>query len=114
MPEVHTDFIFSLLAEELGFAGASLILALYLLLLMRLMRIGEASQDRAGILIVSGVASLICFHVAVNIGMTLGIIPSIGIPLPLISYGGSSTLTTFVALGLALSVYCPRFLLTHG
>lgn len=83
-------------------------------MLMRLVRIAEGFQDRAGILIVTGVAGLIFFHVAINIGMALGILPAIGIPLPLISYGGSSTLTTFVAIGLALSVYYRRFLLTSS
>lgn len=109
VPEVHTDFIFALLAEEVGFVGASIILMLYLLVLMRLIHIAETARDRVGILIVTGVASLIFFHVVVNVGMTLGVLPAIGIPLPLLSYGGSSTLTTFAALGLALSVFQRRF-----
>jgi rod shape determining protein RodA len=109
VPEVHTDFIFALLAEEIGFVGASIILMLYLLVLMRLIHIAETARDRVGILIVTGVASLMFFHVVVNVGMTLGILPAIGIPLPLLSYGGSSILTTFAALGLALSVFQRRF-----
>ena len=109
VPEVHTDFIFALLAEETGFVGSSIILMLYLLVLMRLIHIAETARDRVGILIVTGVASLMFFHVVVNVGMTLGILPAIGIPLPLLSYGGSSTLTTFASVGLALSVFKRRF-----
>lgn len=109
VPEIHTDFIFAILAEEIGFVGSILILMLYLLVLMRLILIAEKARDRVGILILTGVASLIFFHVAINVSMTLGIVPPIGIPLPLLSYGGSSTLTTFAALGLALNVYQRRF-----
>ncbi len=109
VPEIHSDFIFSLLAEEWGLLGGSLILALYLFLLLRLVGVGERARDRAGMLIVTGVASLLCFHVIVNTGMTLGIMPAIGIPLPLVSYGGSSTISFFIALGLVLNVYSRRF-----
>lgn len=110
VPEIRTDFIFALIAEEKGFVGAGLILVLYFLILMRLIRIAETAQDRAGILVVTGVASLLFFHVIVNVGMTLGILPAIGIPLPLLSYGGSSVLSTFAAMGLALNVYYRRFM----
>ena len=109
VPEIHTDFIFAILAEEIGFVGSIFILMLYLLVLLRLVHIAESAQDRLGILIVSGIASLIFFHVGINVGMTFGLVPPIGIPLPLLSYGGSSTVTTFIALGLALNVYQRRF-----
>ncbi|MBI4445382.1 MAG: rod shape-determining protein RodA [Acidobacteria bacterium] len=109
VPEIHTDFIFTLLAEEKGFLGASIVLVLYLLLLMRLVRIAETARDRTGIFIVSGIACLLFFHALVNVGMTVGVFPPIGIPLPLLSYGGSSTIMTFAALGLALNVHCRRF-----
>jgi rod shape determining protein RodA len=109
VPEVHTDFIFAILAEEIGFVGAICILMLYLLVLMRLIRIAGKARDRVGILLITGVTSLIFFHVAINVSMTLGIVPPIGIPLPLLSYGGSSTITTFAALGLALNVHQRRF-----
>ena len=109
VPEIRTDFIFALLAEETGFVGAVAILMLYLFVLMRLLRIAETARDRVGILIVTGIASFTFGHVAVNIGMTLGVLPPIGIPLPLLSYGGSSTVTTFAAIGLALNVYQRRF-----
>ncbi len=113
VPEIQSDFIFALLAEELGFLGGSLVLVLYLLGLLRLLRIGGLARDRAGILVVTGIASLICFHVVVNTGMTLGLMPAIGIPLPLLSHGGSATICTFLALGLALSIYRRRFIYSH-
>ena len=109
VPEIQTDFIFALLAEELGFLGGAAILFLYLVLLLRLISIGEKSRDRSGILIVAGIASFLTYHVVVNVGMTLGLVPTIGIPLPLVSYGGSATLTTFLALGLAINIYYRRF-----
>jgi len=109
VPEVHTDFIFSLLAEETGLVGAFIVLMLYLFVLLRLLVIAEKARDRAGILIMTGIASLMFFHVAVNVGMTLGMVPAIGIPLPLLSYGGSSAVSTYVALGLALNVHFRRF-----
>ena len=109
VPESHTDFIFALLAEETGLLGGILILLLYLLLLVRLTLIGEQARDRAGLLIMAGITALIFSHVVVNVGMALGIVPPIGIPLPLLSYGGSATITTFISLGLALNVSCRRF-----
>lgn len=109
VPEIHTDFIFALLAEETGLIGGILILALYLFVLWRLISIAERARDRQGILIITGISALIFVHVAVNVGMALGLVPPIGIPLPLLSYGGSATLTIFLALGLALNVYYRRF-----
>jgi rod shape determining protein RodA len=109
VPESHTDFIFALLAEETGFLGGMFILLLYLMLLVRLTLIGEQARDRSGLLIMAGITGLIFSHVVVNVGMALGIVPPIGIPLPLLSYGGSATLTTFISLGLALNVSCRRF-----
>jgi rod shape determining protein RodA len=109
VPEIHTDFVFAILAEEIGFVGSICILMLYLLVLMRLIRIAEKARDRVGILLITGITSFIFFHVAINVSMTLGIVPPIGIPLPLLSYGGSSTITTFTALGLALNVHQRRF-----
>ncbi|MFZ0428257.1 MAG: rod shape-determining protein RodA [Acidobacteriota bacterium] len=110
VPESHTDFIFALLAEETGFLGAASILLLYFLLLSRLTTVGLEAKDRAGMLIVAGVVAFIFSHVLINVGMALGIIPPIGIPLPFLSYGGSSTLTTFAAIGLALSVSLRRYM----
>ena len=109
VPEIHSDFIFSLIAEEAGLAGASVILILYLLVLMRMVRIAQVSRDRTGIFIVAGLVALIFSHVVINVGMTLGLLPPIGIPLPLLSYGGSFTLVIFTAIGIALSAYSRRF-----
>ena len=110
VPEIHSDFVYALLTEEWGLLGGGLILSLYLLLFQRLAWIGGQARDRSGILIVTGVASLIGFHVMVNVGMSLGICPPIGIPLPLLSYGGSATVGFLICLGLAASVYSRRFI----
>lgn len=109
VPESHTDFIFALLAEETGFIGATVILALYLLLLLRLIDIAQKARDRTGMLILVGIVWMIFSHVLINVGMALGILPAIGIPLPLLSYGGSSLMTVFAAIGLGLNVGLRRF-----
>ncbi len=104
LPEQHTDFIFSVVGEELGFAGGATVLVLFLVLLWRIMSISATAKDRYGMLIAAGVAAMIGFHVLENVGMTLGIMPVTGIPLPLFSYGGSSLITNLVAVGLVLNV----------
>jgi rod shape determining protein RodA len=109
VPESHTDFIFALLAEETGFIGSSLVLLLFIILLLRLLSIAEQARDRTGILIATGVAFLLLSHIVINIGMVIGILPAIGIPLPFLSYGGSSIIATFMAIGLALNVRLRRF-----
>ena len=109
VPEVRTDFIFALMAEEWGFLGAVLLLLLYLLLSLRLISIAQQARDRAGILIATGVSILLFSHVVINVGMVVGLLPPIGIPLILLSYGGSSLVTTFAAIGIALSVHKRRF-----
>jgi len=110
VPESHNDFIFALLAEETGLVGALAILALYMLLISRLITLGQEARDREGMLLIAGIVAYLFSHVAVNVGMALGIVPPIGIPLPLLSYGGSSILTTFLALGLALNVGLRRYM----
>jgi len=100
----HTDFIFSVIGEELGFVGTGLVILLLVLLLLRLMRIAERAGDTFGRLIVCGVATMIAFQSLVNIGMNVGLLPVAGIPLPFISYGGSSLLSILIAEGLAQSV----------
>lgn len=109
VPEIQTDFIFALLAEETGFLGAASILLVYLYLLLRICAVADLARDRAGMLIVTGVGSLVFVHVVTNVGMTLGIVPAIGVPLPFVSYGGSSTVTMFAAIGLVLSVRYRRY-----
>ncbi len=109
VPEVHTDFIFAVASEELGFVGSIFALTLYLLIITRLIVIARTARDRAGLLLVTGYASLLLYHVAVSVGMVLRLLPIMGIPLPLMSFGGSSVLTTFFALGLAINVRLHRF-----
>lgn len=100
----HTDFIFSVTAEELGFVGAVILIALFALLLFRLVHIAGLARDTFGMLIVTGVTTMILFQVVVNIGMNLNIMPVTGIPLPFISYGGSGLWTMLIGIGLCESV----------
>jgi len=109
IPEPHNDFIYAAFAEEHGFVGASLLLLLYFLLLMRLIGNAQTAPDRAGTFIVMGIVAVLAFHVLVNIGMVVGFMPVTGIPLPLMSYGGSSVLFMFLALGIVNNVRMRRF-----
>lgn len=104
IPAHHTDFIFSTLAEEFGFIGITFLLLLYTLILLRGIRIMLVSKDNFGTLLASGIISMWIFHILVNIGMTVGIMPITGIPLPFISYGGSSLLTNIIAASLLLNI----------
>lgn len=104
LPEDHTDFIFSNLAERLGFAGAILLIFLFFVLTWRILHIATVSRDRFGVLLAAGVGTIFLFHVFVNIGMTMGIMPVTGIPLPFISYGRSSLVTSIISLGLLQSI----------
>jgi rod shape determining protein RodA len=108
IPVSHADFIFAAFSEEQGFAGTLLVLMLYLALLFRLLDSAQVAGDRAGTLILVGFTALLFFQVAVNVGMMIGLLPVTGIPLPLMSQGGSSVLTTFLGLGLAMSVRMRR------
>ena len=98
VPEQSTDFIFCTVGEEWGFAGATVVLGLYLFLVLRIVRIAERQRSSFSRIYAYGIASVIFFHVVINVGMTIGIVPSIGIPLPLISYGGSSLLSFTIML----------------
>ncbi|HEV3278571.1 MAG TPA: rod shape-determining protein RodA [Terriglobia bacterium] len=109
VPVSHADFIFASFAEEQGFVGTALVLSLYLVLLLRLLDGAQWAPDRAGAFLVAGLAAVLFFQVAVNVGMMIGWLPITGIPLPLMSQGGSSVFATFVGLGLALSVKRRRF-----
>lgn len=104
LPEQHSDFIFAVIGEELGFVGGATILFLFLVLLWRIMAVAATSRDRYGTLIATGVTAMIGFHVLENVGMTLGVMPVTGIPLPFISYGGSALMANMVAIGLVLNV----------
>lgn len=104
VPERHTDFIFAVIGERYGFMGAAFVLSLYALLLWRALRIVTLSKNSYGILVAGGIAVAVLFQVFVNVGMNLGIMPITGIPLPLVSYGGSSVLATFLAVGVLQSI----------
>jgi rod shape determining protein RodA len=109
LPVPHTDFIFSAYCEEHGFVGALLLLLLYFVVLMRLVHNAQTAPDRAGAFVVMGVVAVLTFHVLVNVGMVVGFMPVTGIPLPLLSYGGSSVLFTFLALGIVMNIRMRRF-----
>jgi len=104
VPERSTDFIFAVIGERYGFMGAALVLSLYALLIWRALRIVTLSKNSYGILVAGGIAVELLFQVFVNVGMCLGIMPITGIPLPLVSYGGSSVLATFLAIGVLQSI----------
>lgn len=109
LPVPHTDFIFSAYAEEHGFVGVIFALGLYFLLLMQIIQNAQTAPDRAGTYICMGVATLLLFHLLVNVGMVVGRMPVTGIPLPLMSSGGSNTLSMFLMLGLVNNVRLRRF-----
>ncbi|MGH2404834.1 MAG: rod shape-determining protein RodA [bacterium] len=104
IPEQHTDFIFTVVGEELGLLGGTVLLALYALWLWRALVIAAEARDRLGGLIATGVATMVAFHVIINVGMTIGLLPITGIPLPFLSYGGSALLATLAGTGLLLSI----------
>lgn len=109
LPIPHADFIFAAFGEEHGFAGAVFVLLLYFLILMRLIQNAQTAADLPGSLIIMGIVAVLTFQIAVNVGMVIGFMPVTGIPLPLMSYGGSSVLFTFLALGVAMNVRMRRF-----
>ena len=108
VPEHHTDFIFSVIGEEFGFLGGLFVLAAYFLILWRGMVISYTAKDRYGSLVAAGVVSMLFIHILINIGMNMGIMPVTGIPLPFLSYGGSSLLTNMIGIGLLLNIYFRR------
>jgi rod shape determining protein RodA len=109
IPVSHADAIFAAFAEEQGFVGTLLVLLLYFALLLRLLDVAQLAPDRAGAFLLVGLASVLFFQVAINTGMMIGFFPVTGIPLPLMSQGGSSLLFTFLALGVAMNVRAGRF-----
>ena len=109
LPIPYTDFIFAALSEEHGFIGALVILLLYFFILMRLIQNAQTASDVPGTFIVIGIVAVLIFQIAVNVGMVVGLMPVTGIPLPLLSYGGSSVLFTFMALGIVMNIRMRRF-----
>jgi len=108
IPEQTTDFIFTAVGEQLGFIGGALLIATYAVIVWRLLRTAAAAEDRFGMLVAIGVAAMLTFHVFVNVGMTLGIMPVTGIPLPFMSAGGSSFTAMAFALGITHSIWLHR------
>jgi rod shape determining protein RodA len=109
VPEQETDFIFTVVGEELGFVGTATLLSLFGIMMWRIWRTAQLSRDYTGTLMCVGVLSLFVFQIFQNVGMTMGILPITGIPLPFVSYGGSATLAGFAAIGLVLNVHMHRF-----
>jgi rod shape determining protein RodA len=109
VPEQHTDFIFTAVGEELGFLGAGTLLALFAIVVWRTWRTASVARDFFGMLACMGVLAMFAFQIFENVGMTMGIMPVTGIPLPFMSYGGSSTITAFACVGLVANVYMRRF-----
>jgi rod shape determining protein RodA len=110
LPEQHTDFAFSVFAEEWGFFGSIVLLALFFFLVFIGLRIVKRSQDRFGALLALGLLALLFWQILINIGMVTGMLPVVGLPLPLVSYGGSSVLTVMICVGLLLNVSMRRFM----
>jgi rod shape determining protein RodA len=109
VPEQHTDFIFTAVGEDLGFVGGATLLLLYALLAWRLWRIALLSSDFFGTLVAVGVLAMFAIQIFENVGMTMGIMPITGIPLPFMSYGGSAVIASFIAIGLVLNIHMRRF-----
>ncbi len=109
IPEPHNDFIFAAFSEEHGFVGAMTLLLLYFIVLMRLVHNAQTAPDRAGTFVVMGVVAVLVFHILINVGMVVGFMPVTGIPLPLMSYGGSSVVFMFLALGIVNNIRMRRF-----
>jgi rod shape determining protein RodA len=109
LPARHTDFIFAVLGEEWGFIGVTIVLGLYLFLILQALTFAKNARDRGGTFLAICLISFFIFHVLINVSMQIGVLPTTGIPLPLISYGGSSTMMFFMAIGLMLNVDMRRF-----
>jgi rod shape determining protein RodA len=109
LPARHTDFVFAVLAEERGFLGSIILLSLFLFLSFRLFRTAREARDKVGTMIVAGVLALLLFHVTINLGMVVGFLPIIGIPLPFVSAGGSALISYFTAMSLCMSIKMRRY-----
>lgn len=110
LPERHTDFAFSVFAEEWGFSGCLILLGLYLFLVIWGIYIARRASDRFGLFLAIGVTAMIFWHIVVNLGMVIGLLPVVGVPLPLFSYGGTSMITTMIGVGLLMNVSMRRFM----
>jgi rod shape determining protein RodA len=108
LPSQHTDFIFAVLSEKLGFVGGMLVILLFVALLLRGLHIASQAEDRFGVFVATGVVTMLLFHLFINIGMNVGLMPVTGIPLPFVSYGGTSLLVSLLAIGLLESIAVRR------
>jgi rod shape determining protein RodA len=113
LPERHTDFIFAVIAEEMGLVGSGVLILLYLIFLLVGVDTAKNAKDRLGVLMAGGIVGMISLYVFINVGMAVGIVPVVGVPLPLVSYGGTSIITTFLAIGLLLNIQTRRFMLFY-
>ncbi len=113
LPERHTDFIFAVFAEEWGFLGSLFLLSLYLILIMRGLDTARKAKDSFGRMLALGITFMFCIYFFINIGMTLGIMPVVGIPLPFMSYGGTALLSNFISVGVLMNVRTRRFSLFY-
>ncbi len=113
LPENHTDFIFSIFAEEWGFAGSTALFIMYLFIILRGLDTARKARDREGCFLVLGVTFMFSFYFFINVGMTLGLMPVVGVPLPLMSYGGTALLSNFLALSIIANVRMRRFALYY-
>ena len=111
LPEQHTDFIFSVLAEEWGFVGSMALLLVFLMLILWGLNIAQSCRDSFGTILSVGFTAMIFWQVTINIGMVMGLMPVVGVPLPFVSYGGSSVITTMISIGLLLNVSMRRFMI---
>jgi rod shape determining protein RodA len=109
VPEKHTDFIFSLICEELGFIGATVVITLLFLFVIEGIKVVVSSRDTYGGLLSAAITSMFTFYFVINIGMCLGLLPVVGLPLPFVSYGGSNLVASFIAVGILNSVYIRRY-----
>jgi rod shape determining protein RodA len=110
LPEQHTDFIFSVLAEEWGFMGAGVVLVVFLLIIMAGLRVAHGCRDIFGMMIAVGVTSMLFWQVVINVGMVMGLLPVVGVPLPFVSYGGSSIVMMMICLGMLINIRMRRFM----
>jgi len=113
LPEQHTDFVFSVWAEEWGFVGAFLLLFLFLLLISRGLKIANTSKDRSGAVLAIGISAMLFWQIFINVGMVVGIVPVVGVPLPLFSYGGTSVIATLMGIGILMNISMRRFMLSR-
>jgi rod shape determining protein RodA len=113
LPERHTDFIFAVIAEEMGLVGSGVLILLYLIFLLIGVDTAKNAKDRLGVLMAGGIVGMLSLYVFINVGMAVGIVPVVGVPLPLVSYGGTSIITTFLAIGLLLNIQTRRFMLFY-